>query len=52
MSRIGKYPVEIPAGVNIAIAGGVVTAKGKLGELTLPLTQHVDAVLDGNKLTV
>ena len=52
MSRIGKYPVEIPAGVNIAIAGGVVTAKGKLGELTLPLTQHVEAVLDGNKLTV
>lgn len=52
MSRVGKYPVEIPAGVQVAISGGVVTAKGKLGELTLPLTDHVEAVVDGNKVTV
>src|SRR3954467_5759912 len=52
MSRVGKYPVEIPAGVQVAIAGGVLTAKGRLGELTLPLTDHGDGAGDGNKVTV
>src|SRR4051794_5274222 len=52
MSRVGKYPVEIPAGVQVAIAGGVVTATGKLGELKLPLTDLVQATVDGNKVTV
>ena len=52
MSRIGKYPVEIPAGVNIAIVDGVLTAKGKLGELSLRLTDHVDTTIEGNKLSV
>ena len=41
MSRVGKYPVEIPAGVQVAIADGILTAKGRLGELSLPLTNHV-----------
>jgi large subunit ribosomal protein L6 len=52
MSRVGKYPVEIPAGVQVAIAGGFVTAKGKLGELKLPLTEHVEASIEGTKLSV
>ena len=52
MSRVGKYPVEIPAGVQVAIAGGVLTAKGKLGELKLPLTDHVDTVIDGSQVKV
>jgi large subunit ribosomal protein L6 len=52
MSRVGKYPVEIPAGVQVAIAGRVLTAKGKLGELKLELTDHVDATVEGNKVTV
>jgi large subunit ribosomal protein L6 len=52
MSRVGKYPVEIPAGVQVAIAGGLLTAKGKLGELSLPLTDHIEAEIDGNKVTV
>jgi large subunit ribosomal protein L6 len=52
MSRVGKYPVEIPAGVQVAIAGGMLTAKGKLGELKLPLTDLVEATVDGNKVTV
>jgi large subunit ribosomal protein L6 len=34
MSRIGKAPVAIPAGVDIAIDGSAVTVKGKLGSLT------------------
>ena len=52
MSRVGKYPVEIPAGVQVAVAGGILTAKGKLGELSLALTDHVEAKIDGNHITV
>src|SRR5215469_10082915 len=52
MSRVGKYPVEIPQGVQVAIAGGMLTAKGKLGELKLALTDLVDAAVEGNHVTV
>ena len=52
MSRVGKYPVEVPAGVTIAISGNVVTAKGKLGEQSLALTEQVDVTVDGNKVSV
>lgn len=33
MSRIGKSPITIPAGVTVDVADGIVTVKGKLGEL-------------------
>ncbi|MBN8898094.1 MAG: 50S ribosomal protein L6 [Rhodospirillales bacterium 69-11] len=52
MSRVGKYPVDVPSGVQVAIAGNVLTAKGKLGELRLPLTDLVDTKVEGNKVTV
>ncbi len=52
MSRVGKYPVEVPAGVQVALAGRTLTAKGKLGELKLALTDLVDAEVEGNKVTV
>lgn len=52
MSRVGKYPVEIPAGVQVAIANGTLSAKGKLGELKLPLSERVQATVDGNKVVV
>lgn len=52
MSRVGKYPVEIPAGVQVAIVNGLLTATGRLGELSLPLTEHVEATVDGNKVSV
>ena len=52
MSRVGKYPVDIPAGVQVAINAGFVTAKGKLGELKMPLTEHVEATVDGGKVRV
>jgi large subunit ribosomal protein L6 len=52
MSRVGKYPVEIPAGVQVAIVGSLLTAKGKLGELKLELTDNVEATVEGNKVTV
>ena len=34
MSRIGKQPIEVPDGVNIALDPGRVTVNGPLGELT------------------
>jgi len=52
MSRVGKYPVEIPAGVQVALAGDRITVKGKLGELSMPLTDKVDTTVDGNKVVV
>ena len=52
MSRVGKYPVEIPAGVQVAIVGRTLSAKGKLGELRLDLTDNVEAKVDGNTVTV
>ena len=52
MSRVGKYPVELPSGVQVALAGRTLTAKGKLGELKLELTDLVDAKVDGNKVAI
>ncbi len=34
MSRIGKNPIAIPTGVTLEVKDGVITVKGKLGELT------------------
>ncbi len=52
MSRVGKYPVTVPAGVQVAIAGGMFTAKGKLGELKMPLTDRVETTIEGNLVSV
>jgi large subunit ribosomal protein L6 len=52
MSRVGKYPVEIPQGVQVAIAGGMFTAKGRLGELQLKLSDLVETKVDGNHVVV
>jgi large subunit ribosomal protein L6 len=34
MSRIGKNPIVVPAGVTVEVTEGLVTVKGKLGQLT------------------
>ena len=44
MSRIGKLPISIPAGVTVTQANGVVTVKGLKGELS----QHVDSSIKVN----
>lgn len=52
MSRVGKNPVELPAGVQVTVADGVCTVKGKRGELKLPLTPFVDVKVEDGKITV
>ena len=53
MSRIGKKPVVIPAGVTVTIAeGNVVTVKGPKGELTNTFNADMMINVEGNVLTV
>ena len=52
MSRVGKYPVEVPAGVTVAIVDGILSAQGKLGTMSLKLTKLVEATVEDNKVTV
>jgi large subunit ribosomal protein L6 len=52
MSRIGKYPVAIPQGVTIEVAGQTLTAKGKLGTLKLPISDEVTAAVEDSKVVV
>ena len=53
MSRVGKYPVIIPEGVNVAVNGNVVTAKGKLGELSCSFDDsHVSTKVENNTVVV
>ncbi|MFT8719821.1 50S ribosomal protein L6 [Acetobacter sp.] len=52
MSRVGKYPVEIPSGVTVSINAGVLTAKGKLGELKLPLSPLIETKVEDGKVAV
>ena len=53
MSRVGKYPVTIPAGVDVASANNILTAKGKLGVLSLPLSfELVDTSVADGRVTV
>ena len=53
MSRIGKKPVVIPAGVTVTVAeGNVVTVKGPKGELTNTFNADMIINVEGNVLTV
>lgn len=52
MSRVGKYPVPIPAGVQVTLAGRTLVAKGKLGELKLDLTDAVDVEVREKEVAV
>ena len=53
MSRIGREPITIPAGVTVTVAeGNVVTVKGKLGEMTETFNPGLGINVDGATLTV
>ena len=52
MSRVGKYPVLVPNGVSVNLAGSEFSAKGKLGTSTLMLVDDVETTIDGNHVWV
>lgn len=53
MSRVGKYPINIPEGVTVEIQSNRITAKGKLGELCCPFdSSYVAAKIEDNKVFV
>ena len=52
MSRIGKHPVSLPQGVTVDVSAGRVTAKGRLGTLSLAIDNEVEAKLEDGKVVV
>jgi large subunit ribosomal protein L6 len=52
MSRIGKKPVAVPAGVKAAIAGGVVNIEGKLGKLSYKVPDRFKVEVKDSAITV
>ena len=52
MSRIGKEPVKIAEGVNVAIDGQKVTVKGKLGELSYTMHDGITAKVEDGQIKV
>ena len=52
MSRVGKHPVAVPAGVEVSLAGRRVTAKGKLGQLSFEATDDVVLTLEDKMVVV
>lgn len=50
MSRIGKNPITIPEGVTVDLKDGIVTVKGKLGELTQEI-QDIDVKIEDGVIT-
>ena len=52
MSRIGKKPVQLPAGVTAAITGQTIKVKGPKGIRSFTATDDVDLILDGSTVTV
>ncbi len=52
MSRVAKAPVPVVSGVNVAISGGKVTAKGAKGTLELAIHPDIEVVQEGAELRV
>jgi large subunit ribosomal protein L6 len=52
MSRIGKIPVTIPAGVTVQMSGITFTAKGPKGTLTMSVHPHAVVSIEGDTITV
>ncbi|MEO5366257.1 MAG: 50S ribosomal protein L6 [Magnetococcus sp. WYHC-3] len=52
MSRIGKKPIPVPAGVEVVVAGKQVTVKGKKGTLTRELHPKVSLSVAGGEVRV
>lgn len=52
MSRIGRKPINIPAGVDVKVGDGVVTVKGPKGTLTQKVHPNITVAVDGAVINV
>ena len=52
MSRIGKQPITIPAGVKVAVGGGTVKVEGPKGKLEITYHPNMTVESDGKALKV
>ncbi|MFT4125993.1 MAG: 50S ribosomal protein L6 [Gordonia sp. (in: high G+C Gram-positive bacteria)] len=52
MSRIGKNPIQIPAGVTVSIDGQTVSVKGPKGELSHEVTAPITVAQEGDTIVV
>ena len=52
MSRIGRLPIDIPAGVDVKVDGSAVTVKGPKGELQLTVASPIEVKLEDGQLSV
>jgi large subunit ribosomal protein L6 len=50
MSRVAKYPVAVPKGVDVTLAGASITVKGPLGSLTQAILPSVTIAREGDNL--
>ena len=50
MSRIAKYPVPLPKGVEVNLAGGQISVKGPLGTIARAADPNVEVKKDGEQL--
>ncbi|RDI28464.1 50S ribosomal protein L6 [Pseudacidovorax intermedius] len=51
MSRVGKMPITVPAGVDVQIKGDQISVKGAGGQLSIPANALVKVSADDGKLT-
>ena len=52
MSRIGKLPISIPSGVDVAVEGNNVKVKGPKGELELTVASPIEVKVEGGEVIV
>ena len=52
MSRVGKAPIELPSGVEVSVANGVVSVKGPKGDLTETIDARITTTVDDGVVTL
>lgn len=51
MSRIAKAPITIESGIDVSLSGATITAKGKLGQMTMDVNSAVVVAINDNEIT-
>ena len=52
MSRIGRLPISVPAGVTVTIKGNEITVKGPKGEISQQVNPNITVAIEGNEIKV